>query len=177
MFRKLALAMVTVVAALLAYAATRPDTFEVTRSITIKAPADKVFGHIADFHRWQAWSPWEGRDPAMKRSYSGSASGMGAAYAWEGNKDVGKGRMEILEATVGNRVIIKLDFLQPFEAHNTADFALKPSGDGASTDVTWAMRGPMPYISKVMGIFVSMDRLIGGDFEAGLAKLKAVSEQ
>ena len=133
MIRRIALALAALIAAVLVWAATRPDTFEVTRSITIKASADQVFGHLADFRRWQAWSPWEGRDPAMKRSFGGAASGPGATYAWEGNDKAGAGRMEILEASP-TKVSIKLDFLKPFEARNTADFSFQPHGD--ATQVT-----------------------------------------
>ena len=114
-------------------------------------------------------------DPAMKRTYSGAASGKGAVYAWEGNSKVGEGRMEITESSPPSKVTIKLDFVKPIEGHNTAEFALEPKGD--STNVTWSMYGPSAYIAKVIGIFVSMDKMIGKDFEAGLANMKAVAEK
>jgi hypothetical protein len=161
--------------AILAYAATRPDIFRVQRSTTIKAPADRIFPFINDFHAWTAWSPYETRDPDMKRTYGGASSGKGATYAWDGNRHVGAGHMEILEAPAPSRVTIKLDFSRPFEGHNTADFTLEPQGD--ATKVSWAMHGPALFVGKVMGIFIDMDAMIGKDFEAGLANLKALAEK
>ncbi|WP_139557952.1 SRPBCC family protein [Methylotetracoccus oryzae] len=163
------------VAALLVYAATRPGTFRIERSIVIQAPAEKVFAWINVLRAWSRWSPWEAKDPGMRRSFSGTDSGKGAAYAWEGNKNVGTGRMEIIEASPPNRIVIKLDFIKPFEAHNTVEFTLQARG--AATQVTWAMFGPMPYLSKLMTTFYSMDKMCGKDFEAGLAQLKAAAEQ
>ena len=169
------------VLAVLGLAATKPDTFQVQRSTTIKAPPDKIYPLISDFRRWAEWSPWEALDPAMQRTHSGAASGQGAVYAWEGNKEVGAGRMEILQADLPTKLRIKLDFIRPFEGHNTTDFSLTPAGDNASanpsTTVTWLMQGPTPFVSKLMQVFVSMDSLIGKDFEAGLAKMKAVAER
>ena len=167
------------VLAVLGLAATKPDTFQVQRSTTIKAVPDKIFALVNDFRRWAEWSPWEALDPAMQRSHSGAASGQGAIYAWEGNKAVGAGRMEILQAQAPSKLSIKLDFIRPFEGHNTTDFTLSPGPDSAnpSTTVTWLMQGPTPFVSKLMQVFVSMDSLIGKDFEAGLAKMKAVAER
>ena len=167
------------VLAVLGLAASKPDTFQVQRSTTIQAPPDKIFPLINDFKRWPEWSPWEALDPAMQRSLSGAASGPGAIYAWEGNKEVGAGRMEILQAATPSKISIKLDFIRPFEGHNTTDFSLTPAADSANpgTTVTWLMQGPTPFVSKLMQVFVSMDRLIGKDFEAGLAKMKAVAER
>ena len=175
MFKTIAIVVVVVIAGVLAFAATRPDAFRVERSVSIKAGPDKIFPYLDDFNRWAAWSPWEKLDPSMKRSFSGAASGKGAAYAWEGNSKVGAGRMEITDATAPTRLLIKLDFIRPFEGHNTAEYTLEPAGD--TTKVTWAMFGPAPYISKLMGVFVSMDSMIGKDFEAGLANLKAAAEK
>jgi len=166
--------VVLVVAGLLIYAATRPDSFRIERSALIKAPPEKIFGFVNDLHQWTAWSPWEKIDPALKRSYSGPQSGKGAAYGWEGNSKVGSGRMEITESAAPSKVVIKLDFLKPFEAHNTADFTFARQGD--ATNVTWAMFGPSPFISKLMGTFFNMERMVGGQFEQGLANLKAISE-
>lgn len=160
----------TVVAGILGYAATRPDQFRVERSTRIDAPPDKVFATISDFHQWGAWSPWEELDPGMNRTHSGAASGQGAVYEWSGNKKVGQGRMEITTATPSQLVVIKLDFLEPFETHNTVELTLAPSGNG--TDVTWAMFGSNPFLMKVMGVFMSMDKMVGKDFEKGLARLK-----
>ena len=175
MFKRILLVVVVLIGALLAYAATRPDTFRVERATVIKAPPAKVFALIDDFHQWAGWSPWEKLDPAMKRTHSGAANGKGAVYAWEGNSDVGAGRMEILETTAPSRVLIRLDFMKPFEATNTAEYTIQPEGD--ATRVTWAMYGPAPFLSKLMQVFVSMDKMIGKDFEQGLANLKALAER
>ncbi|MGH8668727.1 MAG: SRPBCC family protein [Burkholderiales bacterium] len=171
----IAIALLVLVGAVLAFAAMQPDRFTVQRSASIKAPPDRIYPLIADFGRWNAWSPYERKDPAMKRTFSGPASGKGAVYAWEGNGEVGQGRMEIAEAAVPSKVTLKLDFVKPFEAHNIVDFLLEPKGD--ATQVTWAMQGPMPFISKIICLFVDMDRMVGQDFEAGLANLKAVAER
>jgi uncharacterized protein YndB with AHSA1/START domain len=173
--KKIALVVVVLVAALLAFAATRPDSFRVQRTASIKAPPEKIFPLISDLKRWSAWSPWEKLDPAMKRTHSGAASGKGAVYEWDGNGEVGAGRMEIVEASPPSAVRIKLDFLKPFEAHNYAEFTLEPKGD--ATNVTWAMYGPNNYVSKLMSIFFSMDGMVGKSFETGLANLKAASEK
>ncbi|HEX3142296.1 MAG TPA: SRPBCC family protein [Rhizobacter sp.] len=175
MFKTLALAVVVLIAAVLIFAATKPDSFSVQRSATIKAPPEKIFPLINDFHQWPAWSPWERLDPAMQRTHGGPPAGTGATYAWVGNNKVGEGRMEIQESAPSSKVSIKLDFLKPFEAHNTADFTLHPQGD--STQVTWVMHGPAPYVTKLMTVFMSMDAMVGKDFEAGLANMKAAVEK
>ena len=175
MLKTIALVVVVAIAAILVYAPTRPDNFSVQRSTSIKAPPEKIFALINDFHRWDSWSPWEKMDPAMKRTYSGAASGKGTMYAWQGNSKVGEGRMEIADASPPSKVTIKLDFVKPIEGHNTAEFTLEPKGD--STNVTWLMYGPSAYIAKVIGIFVSMDKMIGKEFETGLANMKAVAEK
>jgi hypothetical protein len=170
------------IAIVLILAMTKPDNFRVQRVATIKAPAETIFSVINDFHRWGSWSPWENRDPAMKRSFSGAGSGKGAVYAWDGNK-VGSGRMEILDTSVPSKIIIKLDFLKPFEAHNTAEFTMLPRADATTTattvgtTVTWAMFGPAPFMSKLMQVFMNIDNMIGKDFEIGLANLKKLTEQ
>jgi len=174
-FKKIAIVVVVLVAALLAYAATRPDTFRVERGATIKAPPEKIFAILNDFQRWETWSPWEKKDPAMKRTLTVVTSGKGAVYSWEGNKEVGEGRMEIAESVPPSRLVIKLDFVKPFEAHNRVQFALAPQGD--ATNVTWAMEGDTPYLAKIVHVFLDMDKLVGRDFEAGLANLKAVAEK
>ncbi|MBN9090195.1 MAG: SRPBCC family protein [Reyranella sp.] len=168
------LVFVVAVAGVLAYAATKPDDFRVQRSIAIKAPPEKIMAVVGDLKGWTAWSPYEKKDPGMKRAYAGAPAGKGAIYEWDGNKDVGHGRMEILESTP-SKVVIKLDFITPFEAHNTAEFTAAPRGD--STNVTWAMYGPSPYMAKVMQTVMNMDKMIGTDFEAGLASLKTVAEK
>ena len=174
-FAYVAVALAVVAAGILIYAATRPDSFRVQRSASIKAPPDKIFPLINDLHAWSAWSPYEKKDPAKKRTFSGAPNGKGAVYEWDGDKNVGKGRMEITEATPPARILIKLDFLKPFEGHNTAEFTMEPKGD--NTVVTWAMYGPSAFMMKVMGIFMNMDNMIGNDFAAGLASLKAVAEK
>jgi uncharacterized protein YndB with AHSA1/START domain len=170
----IAAVLVIAVAVVLVLAAAKPDIFRVERSAVVKAPPGKIFPLIADFHRWGQWSPYETRDPAMKRTYGGAESGKGATYAWEGDSNVGKGHMEILDAPAPQKVVIKLDFLKPFEAHNTAEFTLQPQGDG--TRVTWAMQGPTPFIGKIMHLFINMDRMVGADFEVGLANLRKATE-
>ncbi|TXH71462.1 MAG: polyketide cyclase [Lysobacteraceae bacterium] len=174
MFKKVLIVLLLVVAALLAYTATRPDHFRVERSVTIQAPPEKIYALIQDFHRWNAWSPWEKLDPAMTRTHSGAANGVGAIYAWSGNSDVGKGRMEIVEAQLPSKIVIKLDFLDPFEAHNIAEFALQP--EGAGTRITWSMYGPSSFLTKLMDVIVGMDRMVGKDFETGLGNLKRAAE-
>jgi uncharacterized protein YndB with AHSA1/START domain len=175
MLKIISLAVVAVVGGFLVYAATRPDSFRVERTATINAPPERIFPLINDFQRWGAWSPFEKKDPGMKRTMSGVPSGKGAVYEWDGNKEIGQGRMEIVESVPPSRVTLTLDFTRPFEAHNIVDFTLEPRGN--STQVTWAIHGPSPFISKVMGIVFNVDKMIGKDFEAGLAALKTVSEQ
>lgn len=174
MVKKILLGLVAVVAIVLVLALFQPDSFRVERKALIQAPPEKILPLLTDFKRFGEWSPWEHLDPGMKRSFSPNAAGVGATYAWDGNDKVGAGRMEILSADAG-KVMIKLDFLRPIEGHNTTEHLLKPQGAG--TEVTWAIFGPMPFLSKVMSVFVSMDRMIGKDFESGLAKLKAAAEK
>jgi len=171
----IAVLLALAIGVILILAATKPNNFSVRRTATVNAPAEKVFAAISDFRQWRGWSPWENRDPAMKRTYEGSERGKGSIYAWDGNKNVGAGRMEILEATTPSKILIKLDFIKPFEGHNTAEFTMLPQGN--ATNVDWAMRGPAPFISKVMQVFVSFDKMIGKDFEAGLANLKTLVEK
>ena len=175
MLKKIALAIVGLIVLILIFAATRPDSFQVERRITIQAPPDKVFALVNDFQHWTEWSPWEKLDPGMKRTHEGAAQGVGAVYSWNGNDQVGAGRMEIIKADAPSQVDIQLDFLRPFEAHDITVFQLRPQGQG--TEFVWTMKGPMPFVSKLMSVFVSMDKMIGKDFEAGLANLKAVAEK
>lgn len=171
----IAVVLAIAIAIVLILAANKPDTFAVRRAITVKAPPEKIFPLIDDFHQWGSWSPYEHKDPAMKRTYSGTASGVGAVYAWEGNKNVGKGRMEILDAAAPSKIAIKLDFFTPFEAHNTAEFTMLPQDD--ATRLTWLMHGPAPLMSRVMQVFINMDNMVGKDFEIGLANLKRLAEK
>jgi hypothetical protein len=141
----------------------------------MRAPAAAAFAQVNDFHNWRAWSPWEKIDPALKRSYEGPQAGAGATYAWQGNKDVGEGRMTILESRPGELVRIKLEFFKPFAATNTAEFTFKPAGDG--TAVTWSMSGQNNFLARAICVFVNMDEMVGGQFEQGLAQMKAVVER
>ena len=174
MFQLIGLVLAGLVAAVLGVAATKPDAFRMQRTTRINARPDRILPHIVDFRRWVAWSPFEKLDPAMTKTHSGAASGKGAVYEWEGNSKAGKGRMEITDVTAAGTVTIAMHFIKPFEARNTAEFTLEPRGD--ATDVTWAMFGPSPYMMKVMGVFKSMDEMVGKDFEQGLATLKSVAE-
>ncbi len=171
----IAIVLVVAIAIILILAATKPDRFSFQRATTVKAPPERIFLLINDFHQWGTWSPYENKDPAMKRSYSGEASGKGAVYAWEGKKNVGSGRMEILDASAPAKIVIKLDFFTPFEGHNTAEFTMLPQGD--ATNVTWLMHGPLPFMGKIMHVFINMDRMVGKDFEIGLANLKRLTEK
>jgi hypothetical protein len=171
----IAVVIALAVAVILILAAMKPSTFSVRRAATMNAPAEKIFAVLGDFHQWRGWSPWENKDPEMKRTYEGPERGKGAIYAWDGNKNVGSGRMEILEATTPSKILIKLDFFKPFEGHNTAEFTMSPQG--SATNVDWVMRGPAPFMFKVMDIFMSCDNMIGKDFEAGLVNLKTLVEK
>jgi uncharacterized protein YndB with AHSA1/START domain len=175
MIKLIAIVVAALIASVLIFAATQPDTFRVQRAASIKAPPEQIFASINDFSRWGAWSPWEKKDPAMKRTYGAATSGKGAVYAWEGNKDVGQGSMEIVESVPPSRIKLKLDFVKPFEAHNSVEFTLEPKGD--ATNVTWAMQGDTPYFAKIIHVFINMDRMVGNDFETGLANLKATAEK
>ncbi len=167
--------VVIAIIVVLGLAVAKPDTFSLQRSTTIHAPPEKVFGYINDFHQWNAWSPWEKIDPNMQRTFSGASSGVGAMYAWSGNGKAGAGSMEIKTVTSPLNAQIALNFIKPITTNNVIEFMLEPKGD--STGVTWVMRGPLPFVSKVMTVFVSMDALVGKDFEAGLANLKAAAEK
>lgn len=175
MFKKISLLAVGIIAGILIVAAMKPDEFRVERSIVIKAPAEKIFPLMNDLRAFSTWSPYDKIDPAMQRNYSGPSSGVGAVYAWEGNDEVGKGRMEITHSTPNESVLIQLDFLAPMEAHNTAAFNLAPEGDG--TKVSWAMFGPAPFLTKIITVFFSMDRMVGDQFSQGLNNLKNLAEK
>jgi uncharacterized protein YndB with AHSA1/START domain len=149
-------------------------TFHIARSIVIDAPAAAIYPHIDDFHAWAEWSPYEKMDANLGKTYSGAARGVGANYAWVGKK-AGSGSMEILKAEAPSKVVIALRFTKPFTANNTAEFTLEPQGAG--TKVTWAMSGPNTLMSKVMGLFFSMDKMVGPQFDEGLASLKAITEK
>jgi hypothetical protein len=175
MLKKILIGLGALLALLLIAISLQPATFHVERSITIAAPAETVFAQVNDFHAWGAWSPWEKLDPGMKRTHEGAPAGVGAKYAWAGNKEVGEGRMTIEKSTPGSEVGIKLEFLKPFEATNTATFTFQKTPNGTKT--TWAMDGKNNFVSKAMHLVMDMDKMIGPDFERGLAAMKTAAEK
>jgi len=174
MLKIIILAALAAIALVLIYAATRPNTFRVKRSININAPPQKVFAYINDFKAWSQWSPYEKLDPAMQRTLSGAEAGKGAAYEWSGNAKAGVGRMEIIESCTPDKVVLSLVFTKPFKANNVVTFTCVSEGD--VTHVSWLMEGPLNFMAKIMHLFFNMDRMLGGDFEKGLADLKKISE-
>jgi carbon monoxide dehydrogenase subunit G len=168
-------AIAALVAAVLLFAATRPSAFRIQRSTSINAPPEAVFAFIDDFHRWRAWSPYESLDPAMQRSYGGAASGKRATYAWEGNSRAGAGNMEIVESLVPSRIALRLEMIKPFAAVNLVEFTLLAQAGG--THLTWAMSGSNGFIARLMGLFFNVDKMVGTQFEHGLARLKALAER
>ena len=174
MLKTLLLIVAAAIAALLIFAATKPDAFRIQRSATIAAPPDKVFALINDLRQFNTWNPFAKMDPKQVITYDATSAGVGGAYNWQGEK-TGVGRMQITESVPAQRVSAKLDFTKPFEAHNQVDFTVQPQGNGST--VTWAMHGPMPYLNRLMTIFFDMDKTVGKDFEAGLANLKALAEK
>ena len=172
--RAVAVVVLAIAVALVVVVSTRPDRFHVERSATIVAPSDAIFAYVNDLRRWTAWSPWEKIDPQMQRSYDGPASGVGASYHWTGNAKIGEGSATITESTPNRRVGIALEFLKPFRASNTAAFSLVP--DGAGTRITWAMDGRANFVTKLVGLFMSMDAMVGTQFESGLEALKRITE-
>jgi hypothetical protein len=174
MLKKILIVVAALVVVFAVVVAMQPAAFRIERKATIAAPDSVVFAQVNDFHRWDAWSPWAKLDPAMKQTYEGSPAGVGAVLSWAGNKDVGEGRMTITESTPNTLIRIKLEFLKPFAATNTTEFTFTPAGD--QTSVTWAMTGQNNFIAKAFGLFMNMDKMIGGDFEKGLAQMKTVVE-
>ena len=173
---RFAMLLAILVAGVLIRAAMKPDRFEVMRRTVIAAPPEKIFPLLQDFHRWAEWSPWEKLDPAMVRTFGGPEAGKGATYAWRGNKEVGEGRMEILGTEPPQALDIKLEFIAPMRATNATRFVLQHAPSGG-TEVIWIMRGPADFPTKLMDTVVGMDRMVGGDFETGLANLKAAAER
>ncbi|MDX6770350.1 MAG: SRPBCC family protein [Elusimicrobiota bacterium] len=163
-----------VIVAVLLFAASRPDSFRVERRVFIKAAPEKVFPYLEDPKKTTEWSPWEKKDPALKKTFSGATKGKGAVYEWEGNNEVGAGRLEITEVVPNAKVVMDLRFLRPMKAENTAAYAVAPKDGGC--EVAWSIEGPMPFVSKVMFLFMDMDKMVGGEFEKGLADLKALAE-
>ncbi|HEX7027233.1 MAG TPA: SRPBCC family protein [Gammaproteobacteria bacterium] len=174
MFKIIAIIVLVLIAGVVIVAAMQPDTFRVQRSIDIKASPEAIFPYLNDFEKAMAWSPYEKKDPAMKRSFNGVTGGKGAVYEFEGNKEAGAGRIEILESVPYEKVTLQLDMFKPMKGSNTVEYLLNPKGD--VTEVTWAMHGHAPFISKVVCLFFNMDKMVGGDFEKGLADLKSLVE-
>jgi uncharacterized protein YndB with AHSA1/START domain len=174
MLKKIGLGILVVLGALAIVIATRPGEFKVQRSTTIAAPAEVVFPFINDFHQWNKWSPWEKRDLNMKKTFEGAPSGTGAVYSWAGNDQVGEGRMTLTESKPNERVVIKLEFIKPFAATNQTEVALSPAA--GTTGVTWTMSGTNNFVGKAFSLVMNMDKMVGGDFESGLAQLKQLSE-
>jgi Polyketide cyclase / dehydrase and lipid transport len=173
-------AIAAVVAIFLIVVALQPSDFKVERSATMRAPAPAAFAQVNDFQNWRAWSPWEKVDPELRRQYDGPKAGTGAVYAWQGNKDVGEGRMTITDSRPGELVRIRLEFFKPFAATNTAEFSFKPAAQGGgneSTLVTWTMTGQNNFLAKAICMFVDMDKMVGGMFDQGLAQMKTVVER
>ena len=174
MLKKILIALAAIVVVFLVIVALQPADFRIARSATISAPPAMVFANVNDFHKWQAWSPWAKLDPAMKQSYEGAPSGSGAISRWSGNDQVGAGSMTILDSRPDEIIKIKLEFLKPFQATNTAEFTFKPEGN--QTVVSWSMTGQNNFMAKTFGLFMNMDKIVGGDFEKGLAQLKSLAE-
>lgn len=175
MLKIVLIAIAVIVVVFLAVVAMQPSDFRVVRSATIAAPAPAVFAQVNELRKWEAWSPWAKKDPQMKQTYEGAPAGTGAITAWAGNHEVGEGRMTIVESRPGELIRFKLEFFKPFTATNTAEFAFRPEGN--QTVVTWSMSGQKNLIAKALHLFMDVDKMIGGDFEAGLANLKTVTEK
>lgn len=169
------LIIIVIVASLFIYGALQSADFSVSRAADFNATPAKVFANINDFHNWSAWSPWEKMDPNLQRSFSGAAAGVGSKYAWVGNKKVGEGNMEITHSEASKRMQLDLHFLKPFKADNVTEFTLTPNG--SKTNLKWEMRGHRPFLFRVMGMFFSMDKIVGGDFEKGLNSLREIVEK
>lgn len=169
----IALVVLGLIALVLVIAALQPDDCRHTRRALIPAPVSAVFPHVNELPKWLAWSPWEKMDPAMKRTFDGPDAGPGAIYAWDGNRNIGAGRMTITESRPNEVIRLKLEFFRPFACTNRVEFTFTPEAGG--TTVSWTMEGKMQFIGKVMGLFMNMDKMIGGQFEEGLANLARVA--
>ncbi len=174
MFKTILIALVVIVVVFIVVVSMQPSEFRVTRTATISAPAPAVFAQVNDLYKWEEWSPWAKRDPAAKKTYEGPSAGTGAIYRWAGNKEVGEGSLTITESRPSDLIRMKLEFLKPFQATNTAEFTFKPQGN--QTVVTWTMTGKNNFIAKAIHLFMDMDKMVGGDFEMGLAQIKSVVE-
>lgn len=173
-FLILAAVIVVAIAAVVIVVQMQPDDFHYSRSITINAPAATVFLQVNNLHKWQDWSPWVELDPNVKITYDGPEEGVGASYAWAGNRNMGKGRMTVVESKPAELVGFRLEFLEPFAATNSAEFSFKPAGN--QTVVTWTMAGKCNFLNKAMGLVLDCEKMIGNEFDKGLAKMKKVVE-
>ena len=167
-------ALLVLVVGFAAIVALQPSDFRVTRSATIAAPPETIFSQVNDLHQWEAWSPWAKLDPAAKSSYEGPAAGVGAAFSWAGNNQVGEGRMTITESRPNDLIRMNLEFMKPFKATNITEFTFTP--EGKRTVVAWTMSGKNNFISKAIGLFIDCDKMVGGSFEKGLAQMKSIAE-
>jgi hypothetical protein len=174
MLIKILIALAIIVVVFVVIVAMQPSEFGVVRSATISAPAPALFAQVNDFHKWEAWNPWGKLDPTMKQAYEGAPAGTGAIYTWSGNNEVGEGRMTITESRPSDLIRIKLEFFKPFAATNTAEFTFKPGGN--QTAVTWSMTGNNNFMAKAVHLFMNMDKMVGGQFEKGLAQMTSVVE-
>ena len=174
MLKTILIVVAVFVVVFLIVVAMQPAEFRVTRSATMSAPPPPVFAQVNDFRKWEAWSPWEKLDPTLKRTFEGPSAGTGAVYRWVGNKKVGEGNMTITESRPSDLIRIRLEFIKPFASICTTEFVFKPEASGTAT--TWSMTGKNNFIAKAMHLFMNIDKMVGGDFEKGLAQLKAVSE-
>lgn len=175
MLIKIAAVLAAAVAVVLILASTKPNSFRVERKVVIKASPENIFPWLEDPKKTTEWSPWEKKDPAMKKTFTGPSKGVGAAYAWDGNKEIGAGRLELTEVVAPKKVVMNLDFIRPMEGHNVAGYEVAPVAGGS--EVTWYITGPMPFMSKVVCLFMNMDKMIGKEFEAGLSDLKTIAEK
>ena len=171
---KILIAIAVLVVVLAVVIATRPSEFRVERTASVAAPAPVVFAQVNDFHKWEAWSPYVKRDPAMKKSFDGAPAGVGAIYTWSGNHEVGEGRTTIIESRPSELIRIRLEFVRPFAGTSTATFTFRPEGD--RTAVSWTLDGRNSFPAKAMDLVMNMDKMIGDDFEKGLAQMKAIAE-
>jgi len=174
MLKTILVALAVIIVVLVVIVALQPSDFRVARSTTISAPPPAVFAQVNDFHKWEAWNPWGKIDPAMKQTYEGAPAGPGAIYTWSGNNEVGEGRMTITDSRPSDLIRVKLEFFKPFAATNTAEFAFKPEGN--QTLVTWSMFGEKNFMAKAVHLVMNMDKMIGGQFEKGLADMKSAVE-
>lgn len=171
---RILLALAVIVVGLVIVIAMQPSEFRIERSATIAAPPEEVFAQVNDFHAWKEWSPWAKLDPQSKETYEGPEAGTGAIFKWSGNNEVGEGMMTITDSRPSELILIKLEFTRPFAATNTAEFAFKPEGN--QTRVTWAMFGKNTFMSKAIHLVMDMDKMVGANFEQGLAQMKSVAE-